>query len=493
MLYLGFCSLLPAQAIRFSKHFDFSGNGDGVGMRVIVLPHGYAMLSLQDCTPQTDWNYCTALTITDTLGEVLQQKIFRRLRFEGLRYHPQDSTFLLWGDFRVAGEDYAPCMLKVNYEGDTLWSMSVNPPNVDFCRQMLELPDKSIMMSTCSRYTTGNDATVIKTDSVGNLLWVKGYDTGNYFKSYDVQGLMAWQDSTVLLCANGQFFDTFDDNFFSSGVALFQTDYDGNLRYDTAYRLETVGNYAYPKIAMIPGGRIVTSSNNELLGPVNGGNNLLAINMDDHSIDWTLGFTESGDNALINNLSTTLDSGIVVSGSTFTEVFPNNHPCAWIFKADAEGQLEWQRFIPRTLSYSINDIKPTPDGGYILVGRYADSDDNFRNYVSLIKIDGRGCLQPNCDSLLVTTAAEEPAPGVIPTVLKIQPNPADFYFMVNTEELDAGRIRVVDLMGYIVTEIPISGNKTTIPVSHCVNGLYAVQYLDAKGKMQGAGRIVVQH
>ena len=457
-------------------------------MDVLVLPQGYAMLTFQGCDPVAYWDYCSVLTITDTLGEVLHQKIFRGIRSEGMRYHPQDSTFLIWGDFLKEGvQGSSIFMLKTNYQGDTIWHMHANLPKVAFARQTLELPDKSILIATAPPTTSGNDATIIKTDSIGQILWVKGYDTGNYFKFYEVQGLLAWRDSTVLFCARGEQFDIYDGNDYSAGVSLFQIDYDGNLKSDTSYRLEG-GNNAFSKVALIPGNRIVTNSENELSGPVNGGQNLLAINMDDRSIDWSLGFAESWGQARIFQLYTTLDSGIVACGSTYTNFIPEATPCAWLLKSSAEGQLEWQRFLPRTLATFTNDIKPTPDGGYIVIGSLVDS---IYGYVSLIKIDGHGCLQPNCDSLLLTTSLGEPE--ITLPVLKIQPNPANTLLKVNTEGLDAGRLRIVDLLGYIVAEVPVVGNLTTISVNQYSNGMYAVQYLDATGKVLAAGRAMIQH
>ena len=489
LIVLGYCTLSPAQTIRFSKYYDFTGNGDGVGFGVEVLPQGYAMLTFQGCDPMAYWDYCSTVTVTDTLGEVMHQKIYRGIRVEGMRYHLSDSTFLLWGDYLKSGvQGFTIFMIKTNYQGDTIWSMNAHLPNVAFPRQTLELPDKSILIAISPEFTSGNNATIIKTDSVGQILWVKGYDTGNYFRVYVVEDLMALPDSTVLICANGEQFNTYDGNYFSAGMSLFQIDYDGNLQSDTSYRLESGSNYATPKLAMIPGGRIIASSENAASGPFLGGNNLMAINLDDRSIEWSLGFPESGDQAQIYHLYTTLDSGIVACGSTYTTYIPNAQPCAWLLKSSAEGQLEWQRFLPRTLSTFTNDIKPTPDGGYIVIGSLLDG--NY-GYVNLIKIDGQGCLQPNCDSLLLTTTMAEPEIGL--QALKIQPNPASVLLSINTEGFEAGRLQMVDLLGYIVAEVPVSGKFTTIQVIQHSNGIYAVQYIDGAGKVVAVGRAVVEH
>lgn len=483
-----YCTLLPAQTIRFSKSYDFTGNGDGVGFGVEVLPQGYAMLAFQGCNPAAYWDYCSTLTITDTLGEVLQQKIYRGIRIEGMRYHPNDSTFLLWGDYLSPGvEGYTICMIKTNYQGDTIWSMNANLPDVAFIRQTLELPDKSILLAISPPFTSGNDATVIKTDSIGQIVWIKGYDTGNYFKVYEVRDFVALPDTSVLVCANGQQFDTYDGNYNGAGISLFQIDYDGNLQSDTSYRLAP-DNTAFPSLAMIPGQRIVTSSMNSLSGPWLGGNNLVAINLADRSIDWSLGFPESLNNATFFNIYTTLDSGIVGCGSTYTPLFSDTPPFAWLAKASSEGALEWQRYIPSTLSSYVQDIKPTPDGGYIVIGTLLEG--NY-GYVKLIKLDGNGCLQPDCDSLLLTTALAEP--GFPLRTLKIQPNPAHDLLMIDTEGLEGGRLRVVDALGYVAAEALVSGRLTTVSVLTCTNGMYAVLYLDKTGKVVGAGRAVVQH
>ncbi len=85
---------------------------------------------------------------------------------------------------------------------------------------------------------------------------------------------------------------------------MFQIDYDGTLRFDSSYRLALASSDVYPKLAMLPNERIVTSCDNKF-GPVNGGNNLLAINIADKNIDWSLGFPESSGNATIFELYAT--------------------------------------------------------------------------------------------------------------------------------------------------------------------------------------------
>lgn len=490
LLLILLCSTLVAstQSIRFSRYYDLSDLAYSTGA-IEVLPQGYAMLLYDNCTG--GGSLCTTLAITDTLGELLQQKTFPGLILEGMTYHPEDSTFLFSGRFPLTNQDDAPCLLKINYQGDTLWSFSANPPHADFGRKMLELPDKSILLPTGPQFLDSNEATIIKTDSMGNLLWIKGYDTGNYFKNYDVQGLMLWQDSTVLICANG-IEPNEPGDFLDSGFSLFQIDYDGNLLYDTAYQIEPTNYDAHTRLAKIPGNRIVTSSGNSLFYPIgNSGTNLVAVNMDDKSIDWSLGFPESFGHAIISQLSTTLDSGIVACGRTYTTVFPEVLPTSWILKSNAEGQLEWQRFLSRTLAFYISDIEPTPDGGYIMAGIYEDPD--YYIYTVLIKLDGHGCLQPNCDSLLLTTFIAEPGADEVLGTLKIQPNPSDALLVINTEGLGTGKLRVIDMLGYIVAETIILGDKTTIPVNHCANGMYLVQYLDAAGKVGAMGRVVIEH
>lgn len=477
---------LMAQTVRFAKYYDLSNSPVNRAGAVEVLPQGYALLSCNNCTGV---NTCTTLAITDTLGELLQQKTFRGIILEGLRYHPEDSTFLLWGRFPLTNQDDAPCMLKVNYQGDTLWSFHANPANADFGRRTLELPDKSILLTTGPQYSASHQATIVKTDSAGHLLWIKGYDTGNYFKNYDVQGLLAWQDSTVLICANEQGANIPDGDYLTEGVVLFQIDYDGNLRFDTAYRLTPFNFDGHTRLAKLPGNRVVTSSDNDLFNPLHSGTNLLAINMDDKSIDWSMGFSESGGHATIYELYTTLDSSIIACGKTYTTLFPNVLPTAWFFKATAQGQLEWERFLPRSLLlYYVSDIKPTPDGGYILTGSYDDPD--YYGYAALIKIDGHGCLQPNCDSLLLTTAIEEPVPGETLHILKTQPNPSDALLLVNTEGLGAGTLRMVDFLGYIVAKVSVSDRQTPIPTNHCANEMYTLQYFDGMEKIRAVGRVL---
>jgi len=73
------------------------------------------------------------------------------------------------------------------------------------------------------------------------------------------------------------------------------------------------------------------------------------------------------------NIQETRDKGYLVMGyseSSSGDVSPDHPPGAiWMIKLDQAGNLTWQKSVSGLLG-RINDIKVTPDSGYVIVGEY---------------------------------------------------------------------------------------------------------------------------
>ncbi|MEN9346534.1 MAG: hypothetical protein RLZZ77_45, partial [Bacteroidota bacterium] len=143
-----------------------------------------------------------------------------------------------------------------------------------------------------------------------------------------------------------------------------------------------------------------------------------------------------GDNApqqQSDHLVKSPDGGYVSCSVKYDEqINPNapNDPAAnntsekiWLWKVDSEGNFLWQRFYEYIgfdsgyfyLNNTANDLKATPDGGYIMAGEaranclewpcLAGSD--FTQQGWLLKVDGCGCLVPGCDEQCVVGVNEQ--------------------------------------------------------------------------------------
>jgi|GEM_PF-1936470 len=482
------------QTVRFSKYHDVFGTGDNNGVRVEVMPQGYAFTSLHFCSPQS-FAPCSALSVTDSLGEIIYSKWFGKIRIEGLRYHSADSTFLFWGDFQTQPliEDWTVFLLKATYWGDTIWSVNINDPKMDFCRRTVELPDGSILLTSSYRWTNDAPAIVSKVDAEGNHLWTKYYDNGNAFEANDTQGIVPWENSSVMVCSRGIGVDTFDGNNYTAGVALFQLDYDGNVLWDSAYRIAAGTNYAVASLAKLPNGKLAVPSNDDRPGQNEGGAYILGID-EEKSIEWSIGFPYTWPDII--RMHTTLDSNLVGCGSAGLDLYGTWDAYPWLLKISAEGEVMWERFITYDLGNAVNDVLPTPDGGYIVVGNFRDPPSpapNGQYYVWLLKLDGDGCLQLGCDSLKVTVPVSEP-PVSQNSLIAVSPNPADATLTVSVGPIAlGGQLRLFDVQGHLVSSISVNAETLAIPTQQLTGGLYWIQCLTPEGHILGTVKVSIQH
>jgi hypothetical protein len=118
------------------------------------------------------------------------------------------------------------------------------------------------------------------------------------------------------------------------------------------------------------------------------------------SLQWQkcLGGT-SGDFA--ESIQPTLDGGYIMAGVTYSNdgdvTGINGNDDAWVVKLSATGTIVWQKTLGGTGVDDASSIQPTPDGGYILVGRTNSTDGdvtwNHGNFDTwILKLSATGAL-----------------------------------------------------------------------------------------------------
>ena len=495
LLWSAWCQGLLAQSVTFATFHDLSTWISNRGHRVEVLPNGYAFLTLTGCTPAIGSPICTGMGITDSHGNLLHKKTFDRFVGSGLRYRAQDSTFFIWGyrGIPASGGDAAVVLLKTTFRGDTIWSFQYNEDNFDWCRNIVELPDGSILMA-CAFRDADKGAKLAKVSPEGKLLWTRSYDTGNAFRVYDPKGILDLGDGTVMMSALGIEVDTTSVPWAPpEGISLFKIDYDGNLVWGTAHQTgDNAQRQANPRLIRLRDGQLVSAIGIQQLGPGGCFGNcasFIRVNPDG-SIKKLFNFPDEHINAVINDFDDMPDGNFVGCGGAGYEVYGKSDVYASVFKFSPEGKMLWERFLPIDTAYVVGDVKATPDGGCIVIGtQEVKVGTSYIYYAALIKLDGEGCLQPGCDSLLVISPVRDlPAPVV--EVLHLQPNPASQQVTV-TLSGSGGLLRVVGMLGTVLQEMPVSGSQVSISTADLPAGVYVVQHLE-EGVLRAVGRVVVQ-
>jgi len=133
----------------------------------------------------------------------------------------------------------------------------------------------------------------------------------------------------------------------------------------------------------------------------------------------------------------TQDGGLIVAGASHP--FPSGLDRAFLMKLDGSGQIVWQRvFGALSLAADARAVRPTRDGGYIVVGARGPSPPAPGNLWSLLvfKVDGFG--NASWVRAVDTSAAAEAADSVWET--------ADGGYLIGTEETSATGVAVAGVL-----------------------------------------------
>lgn len=385
-------------------------------------------------------------------------------------------------------------LLKTTFWGDSIWSFQYNEEDFDWCRNTTELADGSIVMACASR-KANKGAKMAKLSPQGQLLWTRSFDTGNAFQVYDAKGILDLGDGTVLMSSLGLDTDSSSAPLPPDGISLFCVDYGGNLVWQAAHQSgDNIQRQVNTRLIRLTDGQLVSAIGYQQLGPggcfgncpsfvqINSGGSIKKL------------FTFSGEyvNAVIEGFDAMPDGNFVGCGGAGYEVYGKWDAYASVFKFNPEGKLIWERFLPLDTAYVVGDVKATPDGGCIVIGTQERPrpGGGYEFYAALIKLDGDGCLEPNCDSLLVISPVRE-APMPVVGGLRLYPNPASQQVTVTLSgSSPGGLLRVVSTLGAVLQEVPVSGSQTSLSVADLPAGVYVVQHLE-EGAVRAVGRVVV--
>ena len=169
----------------------------------------------------------------------------------------------------------------------------------------------------------------------------------------------------------------------------------------------------------------------------------------------------------------------------------NTNKKIWLWKVDSLGIFQWQRFYEYLsfdsgyffLNNTANDLKSTPDDGYIMAGESTSLCINWPSCSEvtqqgwLLKVDGCGCLVPGCDQNCVVTNTENEQEGHANYFL-FGPNPVDdllnIYVPTLATPMNELTFSLFDVQGKQLKEFQFESDNTTymIDVSPLASGNY---------------------
>ncbi len=405
-------------------------------LSVAVMAFGLATLHLADVSAnhRTDRRIVKDVTATVPVTTTTWAKRYGGSNYDSVSsvVPTADGGYVLAGYTNSFGSnDVDAWVIKLNAEGDVIWSKTYGGVRADTAFAILTTNDRGYIVagSSGSFGTLYSNFWLFKLDESGNLIWQKMYNgLGNDFPS----AIAATREGGYVVTGiTGKTSETINYDFWvlkldATGHVVWSKTYGDSNNQDAAAAIAVSGDGGYVIVGYtrfadlnLDKARVlkVDASGNEIWSKAFGGNG------HDHA----------------SAIVATTDGNYIVAGFS-TSAGPGVQN-AWIFKLDEAGNVLWQQaYGGDNHVTAAGSIALTSDGGYIVAGSRlangAGSDiwlakldvmgnliwqKNFGGYGN----DGAGAIALTADGGLVVAGATNPnliGPLTDAWVLKLDTN-----------------------------------------------------------------------
>jgi predicted secreted protein len=290
-----------------------------------------------------------------------------------------------------AGVSYDIWLVKADANGNMQWNRTYGDTDVkvaDESFSLIETFDGGYAIAGRTFTHEGNyfylvvppDFLLIKTDSNGNEEWNRTYGGTKFDEAYS---LVQTSDGGYAIAGCTRSFGEGDTDFW-----LVKTDASGNEVWNRTYG-GSDQDQAYSLVQTSDGGYAIAGSTMSFGA---GDTDFWLVKADANgNMQWNRTYGGSDwDEAC--SLVQTSDGGYAIGGDARS--FGAGRTDFWLVKADANGNMQWNRTYGRTDSDTASSLIKTFDGGYAICGNtYFRAEDAW--YGLLVKTDALGNMQWN--------------------------------------------------------------------------------------------------
>ena len=398
---------------------------------------------------------------TDTLGEVIWDK-FLNMDDENFTLWQQansiaataDGNFLICGVDHVYNSEEKAYFVKINSDGDTLWTKKFPFENTAKSLKMIPLGnDEFVFAGAATDSNFEHSALLGKIDGNGNLLWSSKYFTDEVVT--EAWDLKQTKDNGFVLCGkygSNVFITKTDANGLEEWSKVFEYD-----SYATGFSILQTSDNGF----LVGGGHYDDDDLTTLILKTNAqGDSLWSKNLDDQNRFITSMHQNQNGSIGITTAAQGFYSGMFGGSGDF-------------FKIDEDGNIEDHL----ALTGQGNAIEPLNNGCYLIGGSNSLPVD-YNEYMYLAKI---GDIVNSNEELHKERLAE------------IFPNPANQLLQIQLSEQQGDLdFELFDALGRTVLVHQLQNESTEISVSDFPNGLYFFT-IKCNQKITQTGKVLIEH
>lgn len=299
--------------------------------------------------------------------------------------------------YLIAGHKYNPTsfidssvIVKTDTSGNVLWVKSYNGVLHDACE----------MKQGGYAFSASSYITYWRTDINGNITGITSYGTG--FSCY-TRSIIAADDSGLVIAGSVQ--ESFSS--FATDAMIVKTDKNNNIQWIRSYQ-DTANTTGALKIITHPaGGYVVYGTAYDMDAPSPAPTDMFVLRIDaGGNLLWNKRY-EKPDSQVPIDIVATSNGGYMLLGFDNQVISSFGYDSLFTMKLDASGNILTSRLYARGVTGWGGGIGTVSDGGYFLSASILDGN---AGYIGIIKTDSAGKA---CDDYDFPITATSPALNVI--------------------------------------------------------------------------------
>lgn len=430
---------------------------------------------------------------TDVHGDTVWTKTFggteldggRRIAYFNNDYYICSSTYSSDGDIHEYTGESDFWMLKINENGDTIFSQCYGGSMDEFSTDIIKTSDGGFLITGCSE--SGNldipgnygiyDAVILKLDKDGNLIWIKHYG-GSYYDTI-LNAIQTSDDGFLIIGYTSSSDIDITENKGLNDIMILKVDSMGNLIWSKTYG-GSLNEYGWDLVEVADSVYYLIGYTESADGDIveNHGSYdawVLKINFFGDTL-WTGTFGGSGNDRITSILLMPNNELSVFGYSTSSDGdidFNNGNSDLWVFQINQSGDIVWSKTYGGSgieLGYSSFLYS---DGSIMMIGNSESNDGDVTSNNGM------------ADFWIVKLESEFQGIEEVTKNVKIYPNPVNDYLYIDYDK--EFYYSIYNITGELIDKNICIGE---VDVSALNSGLYLFNLFKKDGTILCSNKII---